>query len=224
MRFVELCFHERDAIAADIAVKGLEEAGLCAIRRPVDDVRAPAVSRAASRRIVLHSPAFAALPPGHPIHADAELGTLIVPLGPHWPLRRSRPWLIAPPGGRLGALSFWKAVAAALQRAAPDRDARIAAQTHLFRTLRAADGGAPVGRRRRSFARMASMRPVTAVQSARDWQAAVTPMAVVATLVLAAGASVLAVDVATRPEAWGAISQTPAPEDTSTNAFAGTAP
>jgi len=71
VRFVELCFHERDAIAANLAVKGLAEAGVCAIRRPVDDFRAPAVSQAATRRIVVYSPAFAALSPTHPAFAEA---------------------------------------------------------------------------------------------------------------------------------------------------------
>ncbi len=224
MRFVELCFHERDAIAANLAVKGLTEAGVCAIRRPVDDARAPAVSQAATRRIVLHSPAFAALAPTHPVFADADLGTVIVPLGSGWPLRRSRSWLIAPPGDRLGAVGFWKAVAQVLNRPIPDRDARLAAQQELFRALKIADGKVPVGRRRRGLSQMMDIRPMAAVRSPRDWEAAVTPMAVVATLVLAAGASALAVDVATRPEAWGAISQSPTPDEASTNAFAGTAP
>ena len=224
MRFVELCFHERDALSADLAVRGLTEAGLCAIRRPVDDARAPAVSQAAGRRILLHSPAFAALPPNHPVFADADLGTVVVPLGPHWPLRRSRTWLIAPPGDRLGAVGFWKAVAQAVNRPVPDRDARLAAQQDLFRALKVADGKVPVRRRRQALGDMMDIRPMAAVRSSRDWEAAVTPMAVVATLVLAAGASALAVDVATRPEAWGAISQSPTPDEASTNAFAGTAP
>lgn len=224
MRFVELCFHERDAISADLAVRGLTEAGVCAIRRPVDDTRAPAVSQAADRRIILYSPAFAALPPAHPVFADADLGTMIVPLGAHWPLRRSRTWLIAPPGDRLGAVGFWKVVAHAVNRPIPDRGARLAAQQDLFRALKSANGKIPVRRRRADLGDMMGARPMTAVRSARDWEAAVTPMAVVATLVLAAGASVAAVDIATRPEAWGAISQSPAPQDASTNAFAGAAP
>lgn len=224
MRFVELCFHERDAIAADLAMRGLTEAGVRAIRRPVNDARAPAVSQAADRRIVLHSTAFAALPPTHPVFADADLGAIIVPLGESWPLRRSRTWLIAPPGDRLGAVGFWKAVAQAVNRPAPDRDARLAAQQELFRALKTADGKVPVRRRRRGVGEIIGLRRANTGRSTHDWEAAVTPMAVVATLALAAGASVLVVDVAARPEAWGAISQAPAPEEASTNAFSGTAP
>lgn len=224
MRFVELCFHERDAIAADLAVKGLAEAGVCAIRRPVDDFRAPAVSQAATRRIVLHSPAFAALSPTHPVFADADLGTIVVPLGQIWPLRRSRNWLVAPPLGRLGAVGFWRAVTQVLNLPIPDRAARLAAQQALFRALKAADGKVPVGRRRTALRDLMDIRPIAAVRSSRDWEAAVTPMVVVAALVLTAGASALVVDIASRPEAWGAISQAPTPEEASTNAFAGTAP
>lgn len=223
MRFVELCFHERDAIAADTAVKGLDEAGVCAIRRPVDDQRAPVASRAAACRIVLHSDVFAALPASHPVFADDDRATIIVPLGSRWPLRRSRGWLYAPPEGRFATASFWKAVAQATLRPASTRSERLAMQQALFRAIRATEGGAPVGRRRPSL-RLMELRPMAAVRSARDWEPAVTPMAVVASLALAAGASVLVVDVAARPEAWGAITQAPAPEDSSTNAFAGTAP
>jgi len=224
VRFVELCFHERDALSADLAVRGLTEAGVCAIRRPVDDARAPAVSQAATRRIVLHSPAFAALPQTHPVFADVDLGTVIVPLGPHWPLRRSRARLIAPPAGRLGSVGYWKAVAQAASLPILDRNARLAAQQALFRALKTADGKIPVGRRRTALRDMMDIRPIAAVRSSRDWEAAVTPMVVVAALVITAGASALAVDIAARPEAWGAISQSPTPDEASTNAFAGTAP
>jgi hypothetical protein len=219
MRFVELCFHERDAQTADLAVRGLTEAGLCVLRRPASDAHAPAASSAAERRIVLHSAAFDALAADHPIFATSGVMTTVaVPLGNHWPLRSSRPWLIAPADGAdLRSSGFWKVIAWASARAIPDRKTRIATQKSLFRALRAAPRDTPVGRRRPSL----SFDPLPQVRGARDWGVAVTPLAVVATLVVTAGASAIFVDVAARPEAWGVIAQTPSPGEPSTNPFNG---
>jgi len=147
-----------------------------------------------------------------------------VPLGQIWQLRRSRNWLVAPPLGRLGGVAFWRAVTQVLNLPIPDRDARLAAQQALFRALKTADGKIPVGSRSTALCNLMDIRPIAAIRSSRDWEAAVTPMVVVAALVLTAGAAALVVDIASRPEAWGAISQSPTPAEASSNAFAGTAP
>lgn len=210
MRYVELCFHERDALAADLAVRGLTEAGLCVLRRPATDAHAPAASKAAERRVMLHSPALAALPAEHPIFAaEGPTTTVAVPIGPHWPLRASRPWLIAPASAEdMRGTGFWRIVAWATTRVLPTREDRIAAQQAVFRALKAGRRGVPVMRRRKSLIdRLDIHRPVANVRGARDWEAAVTPMAVAATLVVAAGASALAIDAAARTETWGSITQ-----------------
>lgn len=222
VRFVELCFHERDAMAADLAARGLTEAGLCVLRRPASDIHASAASTAAERRIILHSPALDALPKDHPIFiASGSMTTVAVPLGATWPLRASRPWLMAPAQpADLRTTGFWKVVAWASARPLTDRATRIATQQALFRALKAAPRDTPVGRRKAKLADLFD-RPMPQIRSGRDWEAAVAPMAVAATLVIAAGASAIFVDVAARPEAWGMVAQKPSPVEPATNPFSG---
>lgn len=226
MRCVELCFHERDAIAADLAVRGLGEAGVSVLRRPISDTRAPAISRATDSRIVLYSATLAALPADHPAFAPAlidarAISTVAVPLGPDWPLRASRSWLIAPATpSDLRAAGFWKIVAWASTQAIPTRHSRIAAQQAVFRALEAKHDATPVGRRRPRPSGLFSFRPLAPARSHRDWEAAATPMAVLATLVMAAGVSAVFVDVAARPEAWGAVPQAPATVESATTVIA----
>ena len=221
MRFVELCFHERDAAAADMAARGLTEAGLCVLRRPVSDHRAPAPSLATSERIVLHSEAFAALAHDHPVFAPDHVATAVaVPIGPCWPRRASRRWLVLPPrAAHLRGVSFWKLVAWAAAQPIPTRDKRIVTQNAVFRALKAAASFDPAPRRRRRLRDLIDLSPLKPVRGYRDWETAVTPLAVAGTLVAMALLSAAAVNVATRPEAWGATAHQHAPADPTLNAF-----
>lgn len=222
MRFVELCFHERDTRAAEVAARGLTEAGVCVLRRPVSDDRAPAPSPATRERVVLHSQALGALAPDHPAFAPDHMAvTVAVPIGPHWPLRASRPWLIVPPRAtHLQGDGFWKVVAWAAAQPIPTRDKRIATQQSVFRALRGvADANVSPRRRGWRLHDLIDATPIKPVRGYRDWETAVTPLAVAGTLVVMALFSAAAVDVATRPEAWGAIAQERAPPETSLNAF-----
>lgn len=165
MRFIELCFHERDARAAELAARGLAEAGVCVLRRPVTDDRAPAPSRATRERIVLHSEALAGLAGDHPAFApDHIAATVAVPIGPRWPRRASRPWLVVPPRPtHLQGAGFWKIVAWAARQPIPTRDKRIAVQIAVFRALRAI---APA--ERRQAAALASASACSATIAARQ--------------------------------------------------------
>ena len=222
MRFIELCFHERDARAAELAARGLTDAGLCVLRRPITDDRAPAPSPATRERVVLHSEALGALAPDHPAFAPDHMAvTVAVPIGLHWPLRASRPWLVVPPRPtHLQGAGFWKIVAWAAGQPIPTRDKRIAVQMGVFRALKgvSAIDLAPV-RRKRRLIDMIDLTPVRTVRSHRDWETAVTPLAVAGTLVAMALFSAVVVNVAARPEAWGAITRDPTPTDTRVNAF-----
>lgn len=225
MRCVELCFHERDARAADLAARGLTEAGLCVLRRPLSDARVMAPSGAAEARVLLHSPAVAALAADHPARAVFHQPMTVAPLDGPWPLRSSRPWLFVPPrltqAGRpqIDDAGYWKVVAWTAAQAPADHTARIATQLAIFRALRANKPVTPVLRRRRPLSERLGVRQIEPIRGLRDWERAVTPLAVAGTLAAAAFVSALVVDVATRPEAWGAISQAPAPSDSTTNAF-----
>ena len=222
MRFVELCFHERDARAAELAARGLADAGLCVLRRPITDDRAPAPSPATRERFVLHSEALGALAPDHPAFAPDHMAvTVAVPIGSYWPLRASRPWLVVPPRPtHLRDAEFWKIVAWAAGQPIPTRDKRIAVQMAVFRALKgvAAIDLAP-RRRRRRFRDLIESTPIRPVRGIRDWESAVTPLAVAGTLVAAALFSAVAVNVATRPEAWGAITRDPTPTEIRLSAF-----
>lgn len=208
MRVVELCFHERDARAAEAAARGLAEAGVCVLRRPVSGGRVPAPSPAAHQRVILHSEAFASLIDGREALDEGNLlVTVAVPLGPHWPRRASRAWLIAPPrAAKLQAGAFWKTVAWATTQPIVTPGRRIASQLAVFRRLAAlGPEAATLTRRKRNWrdlVEIAHRRPVT------GWRAA-APLAVAATLAVAAFVSALVVDVASRPEAWSAIAQSP---------------
>ena len=222
MRFVELCFHERDARAAELAARGLAEAGLCVLRRPITDDRAPAPSPATRERVVLHSEALGALAPDHPAFApDHMAATVAVPIGPHWPLRASRPWLVVPPRPtHLQGIGFWKIVAWAASQPIPTRDRRLGVQMAVFRALKgvtAIDLAPP--RRRRRLSDLIEITPMGPVRGVRDWESAVTPLAVAGTLVAAALFSAVAVNVATKPEAWGQITRDPAPTEIRLSAF-----
>jgi len=222
MRFVELCFHEHDARAAELAARGLTEAGVCVLRRPITDTRAPAPSPATRERVVLHSEALGALPPDHPAFAPDQMAvTVAVPIGPHWPLRASRPWLIVPPRAtHLQGDAFWKVVAWAAAQPIPTRDRRIATQRTVFQHLKGAAAIDLKPRVRKQRLRdLFDLTPLKPVRGARDWETAVTPLAVAGTLVAMAIFSALAVDVATRPEAWGAITRDAVPSETTANAF-----
>jgi hypothetical protein len=208
MKCVELCFHERDGRAAEMAVRGLSEAGLVVLRRPVDDAHAPAPSTAAEARVLLHSTAIAALPERHPARAAFGEPLTVVPVSGPWPLRASRPWLVAAPAGprQIESGDFWKTVAWAAAQRPADHGARIAAQRSLFAALKSLrTAGKPLQRRRMTRAAF-DLEPV---RNVRDWEHAVAPLAVAGTLAAAAVASALLVDAATRPEAWGAIARTP---------------
>jgi len=209
MRVVELCFHDRDSRAAEEAARGLADAGVCVLRRPVSGGRVPAPSPAARQRVILHSEAFAALIDGVEVLDEGGLeATVAVPLGPRWPRRASRAWLIAPPrAARLRAGAFWKTVAWATTQPIATRDRRIAAQLAVFRRLAAlGPEAAPLTGRKRSWRDLVE---IGDGRSARDRPSAVAPLAVLATLIAAAFVSALAVDVASRPEAWSAIAQSP---------------
>ncbi len=221
MRFVELCFHERDARAAELAARGLTEAGLCVLRRPITDERAPAPSPATRERVVLHSEALGALSPDHPAFAPDHMAvTVAVPIGPHWPVRASRPWLVVPPcATHTQGAGFWKVVAWAAAQPIPTRDKRIATQQAVFRALKGVASIDPAPRRKRRLRDFIDITPITPVRGYRDWETAVTPLAVAGTLVVMALFSAVAVDVATRPEAWGAIAQDAVPIEATINAF-----
>jgi hypothetical protein len=208
MRVVELCFHERDGRAAEMAARGLEAAGLCVLRRPVNGGRVPASSKAARWRVLLHSEAFAALPDAHAAFAENHFeGTVAVPLGARWPRRASRRWLIAPPAGRLHAGAFWKAVAWAAGQRVAERDRRIAAQRALFARLSALSPDAPAPRRRRGWRDLFAADGLRPVRTVRDWEPAVTPLAVAGTLALTALVAAVAIDFITRDGAWIAAAQ-----------------
>ena len=202
MRYVELCFHESDATAADLAARGLTEAGLCVLRRPVSDERAPAPSPATRSRIVLHTDALDALPATHPVFAaDAMPSTIDVPLGERWPLRASRPRMVAPAmETHLRAGRFWKVVAWAASQPIPDRDRRISAQTSIFRALRDVPGEDAVLRPRPRFLDRFTRGPVVAAHAPIGWETA-APLAAVATLLVAAGVSSVFVDLQSREDA-----------------------
>ncbi len=221
MRFVELCFHERDARAAELAVRGLTDAGVCVLRRPITDDRAPAPSPATRERVVLHSDALGALSPDHPAFAPDHMAvTVAVPIGPHWPHRASRPWLIVPPrAAHLQGAGFWKVVAWAAAQPIPTRDKRIATQQAVFRALKGVASIDLAPRRKRRLRDVIDLTPLMPVRGYRDWETAVTPLAVAGTLVAMAIFSALAMDAATRPEAWGAIAQDRAPVEAPGNAF-----
>ena len=203
MRYVELCFHESDANAADLAARGLTEAGLCVLRRPVSDDRAPSPSPATRARIVLHSEALAALPATHPVFApDGMPSTIDVPLGERWPMRASRPRMVAPAmETHLRAGRFWKVVAWAASQPIPDRDRRIWAQTSIFRALRDVPGEDAVLRPRPRFFDRFTRGPVLAAHASVGWETA-APLAAVATLLVAAGVSSVFVDLQAREEAF----------------------
>jgi hypothetical protein len=206
MRVVELCFHERDGRAAEMAARGLAEAGLCVLRRPVSGGRVPAPSPAARQRVILHSEAFASLIDSRDGIDEGQLeATVAVPLERRWPRRASRAWLIAPPrAARLQAGAFWKTVAWATTQAIGTRDRRIAAQLALFRRLATlGPEAAPLTGRKRNWRDLVEL----GVRPARGSVAA--PVAVAATLLVAAFVSALVVDIASRPEAWSAIAQAP---------------
>lgn len=210
MRVVELCFHEKDGRAAEMAARGLADAGLCVLRRPVSGGRVPAPSPAARQRVILHSEAFAPLIDGVETLDEGRLeATIAVPLGQRWPRRASRAWLIAPPrAARLHAAAFWKTVAWAMTRPIATRERRITAQLAVFRRLAALGPEAtPLARRKRSWRDLVEIADLSPVRSTRDWPSAVAPLAIVATLAVAAFASALLVDVASRPEAWSVIAQ-----------------
>jgi hypothetical protein len=184
MRFVELCFHERDALAADLAARGLGEAGLCVLRRPATDARAPSPSPATERRIFLHSPHLDALADDHPVFAgDAAVAAIAIQLGHERPREASRSWLVAPATlDDLRASGFWKVIARTGARSPRTAVQRRAAQDALLTELKALRPGAPV---RRAAA------PTLGVAQ----------MAAAAALVLAAGASVFVLEAAARPDA-----------------------
>ena len=96
----------------------------------------------------------------------------------------------------------------------------IAVQMGVFRALKgvSAIDLAPV-RRKRRLIDMIDLTPVRTVRSHRDWETAVTPLAVAGTLVAMALFSAVVVNIAARPEAWGAITRDPTPTDTRVNAF-----
>jgi hypothetical protein len=221
MHVVELCFHEADARLQSLASRGLSDAGAVVLRRPISAQRVLAPPAAGNAtRLLLHTPALAALPAGHPALAEFAGPLLVAPVDGAWPLRASRPWLYAAPrGGRtlgrreLESAGFWKLTAWAAALKAADRKARIAAQIAIFRGFDRLRVGAPVLRRRRTLAEALSLAPLEQVSGARDWERAVTPLAVATTLAATALVSALVVDVATRPEAWGAIAQQDAPAE-----------
>lgn len=196
MRYVELCFHEADAGAADLAARGLTEAGVCVLRRPVSLDYTPAVSSATTARVVLHSEALAALPGSHPVFADdAVPSTIDVPLGELWPLRASRPRMVAPPAdAQLRGGRFWKVVAWAAAQPIATRDRRIAAQTAIFRSLRDDPGETGVIRRRPRLLDRFVQRPVVAATAGVGWETA-APFAAAATLIVAAGVSAVFLDL-----------------------------
>lgn len=226
MRIVELCFHERDARAEALASRGLSEAGVVVLRRPISGGRFLTPQAADARRVLLHTPTIAALPDDHPARAEFAQPMVVAPVEGPWPLRSSRPWLYAAARSgqalerrQLESAGFWKLVAWATALPTIDRAARIGAQTEIFRALDALKPSAPVQRRHRSIGERLGFRPLEAISGARDWERAVTPLAVAGTLVATAIVSALVVDVATRPEAWGAIAQDDATRDATTNAF-----
>jgi hypothetical protein len=201
MRVVELCFHERDARAAEMAARGLEAAGVCVLRRPVSGKHIPAPSPAARERVLLHSDYFATLPDDYAAADTRPIATVAVPVGQHWPRRASRPWLMAPPTQRLDRAEFWKAVVWAASQPIPTPQARLAAQRLLLRRLSMLTPGPIVAPRRRSW------RDIVELGHGRGKRWGGTA-AVAALLAVVAFASVLAVDIAARPEAWSAIAQT----------------
>ncbi|MDX2233712.1 MAG: hypothetical protein NW200_04365 [Hyphomonadaceae bacterium] len=220
MRCVELCFHERESRAADLAARGLGDAGVTVLRRPITDTHAPAPSSAADARLLLHSRTIAALPPDHTARAAFVRPLTVLPVDDLWPLRASRPWLfVTPARGQMEIAGFWRLAAWAAAQATADPAARIAAQLSVFRALRTLRPDAPVRRRRRPLLERLGVRPLEPIRSVRDWERAVTPLAVAGTITAAAFVSALVVDVAARPEAWGVIAQEAAPDDTTTNAF-----
>lgn len=190
MRYVELCFHEADAQAADLAARGLEEAGVCVLRRPVTNTRAPAPSSATRARVVLHTDALSDLPKDHPVFAPDDMpATVDVPVGDHWPLRASRPRMIAPAtGGQLRGGRFWKVVAWAAEQPIHTRDRRIAAQTTIFRSLRDVPEEEAVIRPRPHLLDRLLQRPAIAAHGAVSLETA-APLAAIATLIVATGVS-----------------------------------
>jgi hypothetical protein len=221
MRYVELIFHERDARMADVAARGLGEAGFCVLRRPVAEAHAPAASTAAQARVLLHSSAFAALPAAHAVRTALDAVMTVAPLDGLWPMRASRPWLIAPPGPRqLESAAYWKLVASAAATPFRGHAERIGAQQALSRALQGLKPEAGnLRRRRQGLLDRIDFRPLEPVRGTADWERAVTPLAVMGTIAAAALVSAMVVDVAARPEAWGVIAQDAAPLERTTNAF-----
>lgn len=173
MQYLELCFHEQDTRLADLASRGLESVGACVLRRPVSAKHRPGVSPATRHRVILYSGALAGLGDDLAGLSSRQVSAAVaIPTDAIWPLRHSRPWVIAPPGvGAFETRGFWRLVSWAAQRPLDTTEARLAVQYAVFRGLRDLKAQpADRIRRRRPLAALLNLEPLKPVQGLRDWQ------------------------------------------------------